>query len=1205
VFVLFLYFPLTTVVSGGYYAAQGASPGAQTESPKAVIHHLTNTTYDNGFLGSPGQNSWLGQPSGIGKDVVAWTDSAATTTSFVGYTYVDQKSGELKTGNWTLPAGAAAPWFSQGYLFADVNAQGSSSAVSFDPYSGQTSSLPIYQNQDYTINYGTPVNNGTYFVTIVSVSVKLQDTYTANVQEIDTATIGSGSWSTAVPYDYQEESGTCDNGYSGYDFPFQSSVPQAIYVGDQKNFAWVRENYRLGTDFYGCPIAIPTSDDIVLNAGTVVASYPIYYNSTSGATSGSAEIRGFWGHIILYSATESGTTTLKVYDTSTGTTSPALPPGQDFCGPDAGCVFPYYYTDFRSDGNSLIWASLNSTLTGATIYVWNSKVGMKALTGTIPYGGLTTMVVGVSGQWAMWTNKTEAGQASIGYVNFYNLQDQSHFSLPVSGFSSEIDTDAGGNFVLYDFQAGRMVWVTGEYANQPGYASLHVYDLNRREAGQNPYNDVNFNFISGSISGPVMITSDEIFFTAVPSNEASSSGSSGPLQVFAVKAPTLIPVIIIPDFARTRLDVGKNQTWPGASPPPYLTSKQKKSQLVTDFTLCGGPCGDRYKLFLNQSLPLYTPSNFSKSVKVKSIFDYKTVPLQHTPITPNGVPAINIVINKTLAKITNEYAGLENSLSSIGYQMGVNMFTMPYDWRFDNSFHYLELDKLIEIAQNDTGAYQVILVGHGNGGLIAEGYPTSGGPRGLWINTVISIGTPFAGDPKAYYSLISGYGFGNPTADTMAMKILLQDYVSIYEQLPTQSFVISAGNTTKLPKLVTFNDLANWCASSANACLSPIQSYSISFHGFNETVYKGKTTLATVPLKQGENPETVMKNYTGATSFSLKATKANTWRLNGTDMSSADAFLSGFTGSHQIAVPTINIVGAGVQTLSAFVMRQANSTEVKKGQYLDYYNEYNGTMEKVVLVPYFSNGDGTVPLWSEADGDPNVTNLYFYTSSNHDKMVSDRSVDSMIQNVMNGARTEEDLCGGTPTNCKFDAHHISKNTEKTNFVLHSDAELIVNYTGDGSTFGLNMFGGVDENATRGSFADVQGVEYVTVNNATSPLSVSLNGTTTGDFTLDVSLQGANNASYAYQGVPVANGSISLMAFDALSASASHPPTLTTRNGGSTYTNTGGNQNGGAPGSGLSIPGGTLLFVAPIAIVVLAVVGALLYRSRRKRGALGG
>jgi hypothetical protein len=101
--------------------------------------------------------------------------------------------------------------------------------------------------------------------------------------------------------------------------------------------------------------------------------------------------------------------------------------------------------------------------------------------------------------------------------------------------------------------------------------------------------------------------------------------------------------------------------------------------------------------------------------------------------------------------------------------------------------------------------------------------------------------------------------------------------------------------------------------------------------------------------------------------------------------------------------------------------------------------------------------------------------------------------------------------------------------------------------------------------------------------------------------LDVSLQGANNASYAYQGVPVANGSISQMALSPLSASASHPPALTTNNGGSVYTNTGGNQNGGAPGSGLSIPGGTLLLVVPVVVIVLLAVGAFLYRSRKKRG----
>jgi hypothetical protein len=1198
-FLLFLYFPLTAVISSGYYMANGASPSVSTESPKAVINQLTNSSYDNALLGSPGQNSWLGEPTGIGRDVVAWQGISANAPGSIGYSYVDQKSGELKAGTWSPSAAAASPWFSNGYLFADSSDASGSSVISYDPSSGQTSTLPLYPTGG-DVDYGSPVNNGTFFSSIASVTETLSDSFTQNVQEIDTATMGSGSWTTVVPPDYQEESGSCNNGYSSYDFFFQPSIPSYVFVGDQGSFAWVRENYRLSSDASGCPLAVPVSVDIVLNAGTTVASYPVEYNYTSGSSSGGAAIVGFWGHIILFSGTENEATTYKVYDTSTGTTSPTLPPGQDFCGPDAGCIFPYYYTDFKSDGNSLIWASLNSTGNGAAIYIWNSRIGLKSLTGTLSYRGLTDMVVGVSGAWAMWSNETIVGQGTVGYLNFYNFQDQSRVSVSVSGFTSDIDTDSGGNFVLFDFEAGRMVWVTGEYADQPGYSVLHVYDLNRLEAGLNPYNDVNLGFISGSISGPVLITPDEVFFTAVPSGESSASGNLGPLQVFAIKPPTLVPVVIIPDFARTRLNVGKNQTWPGASPPPYLTSKQKKAQAVTDFTLCGGPCGDRFKLFLNQSLPLYTPSNFSKSVKVGSIFDYKTVPLQHTPITPNGAPAVNVVINKTLSKLTNTYAGLESALTSVGYQMGVNMFTMPYDWRFDDSFQYAELGALIQIAQNDTGAYQVILIGHGNGGLIAEGYASTEAPGRYWINSIITIGTPFAGDPKAYYALLSGYGFGNPTADTAAMKILLQDYVSIYEQLPTQSFVISAGNTTKLPKLVTFNDLANWCAASANACLSPSQTYTMSFQGFNETVMKGKTALATVPLSQGENPEIVMKNYTGATSYTLTSTKQNTWSLNGTDIASADAFLSSFTGSNQIAVPTYAIVGAGVQTLSAFIMRQANSTEVKKGQYLEYYSPYDGTTSKVVLVPYFSNGDGTVPLWSQVDTDPNVTSLYFYTSSNHDKMVSDKGVDAMIQSILNGGRTEEDLCGGTPPNCKFDAHHISKNSEKANFVLHSDAELIVNDTGDASTFGLNMFGGIDENTTRGSYENMQGVEYVTVNNATSPLQVSLNGTQTGAFTLDTTLEGANNASFAYQNVPVANGSLALASFNPLQVTGSAAPQLTTSGAaqpGGTTTSTGSSQGGSAVPE---FPGGIMVAVSVILIIVLAVAGVLLGSRTKNR-----
>ena len=43
------------------------------------------------------------------------------------------------------------------------------------------------------------------------------------------------------------------------------------------------------------------------------------------------------------------------------------------------------------------------------------------------------------------------------------------------------------------------------------------------------------------------------------------------------------------------------------------------------------------------------------------------------------------------------------------------------------------------------------------------------------VETIITIGSPFAGSPKPYYGLLMGYTFGNWFAEDWFMKKLLQN----------------------------------------------------------------------------------------------------------------------------------------------------------------------------------------------------------------------------------------------------------------------------------------------------------------------------------------------------------------------------------------------------------------------------------------------
>src|SRR5207245_5446347 len=104
-----------------------------------------------------------------------------------------------------------------------------------------------------------------------------------------------------------------------------------------------------------------------------------------------------------------------------------------------------------------------------------------------------------------------------------------------------------------------------------------------------------------------------------------------------------------------------------------------------------------------------------------------------------------------------------------------------------------------------TGQSKVIMIAHSTGGVISEAYTISnqmnsllGRPRRDTVNSIITIGTPFWGVPKAYYGLADGYDFGNLLAPVDAMKLIAQNATALYQLLPRQSFVTDTTTGTSL-----------------------------------------------------------------------------------------------------------------------------------------------------------------------------------------------------------------------------------------------------------------------------------------------------------------------------------------------------------------------------------------------------------------------
>ncbi len=143
--------------------------------------------------------------------------------------------------------------------------------------------------------------------------------------------------------------------------------------------------------------------------------------------------------------------------------------------------------------------------------------------------------------------------------------------------------------------------------------------------------------------------------------------------------------------------------------------------------------------------------------------------------------------------LTDVYSGLIGSLKEQGYVEGSDLRLFPYDWRKDPTFAADQLGQLVDRTLRETGAPQVVLIGHSQGGLIARDYVVRGGaPK---VKATISLATPFLGAPMAYKALEYGWDLGIKVPGTnwgvMApdqIKLLAQNYPSVYALSPSARY---------------------------------------------------------------------------------------------------------------------------------------------------------------------------------------------------------------------------------------------------------------------------------------------------------------------------------------------------------------------------------------------------------------------------------
>jgi pimeloyl-ACP methyl ester carboxylesterase len=513
------------------------------------------------------------------------------------------------------------------------------------------------------------------------------------------------------------------------------------------------------------------------------------------------------------------------------------------------------------------------------------------------------------------------------------------------------------------------------------------------------------------------------------------------------------------------------------------------------------------------------------------------------------------------------YGGMEDALVRDGYVKGTTLFTFPYDWRVDNAQHFTELDSLVMTALRESGAPKVVLLAHSMGGLIARGYLLScpACKYNSKVDSVVTMGTPYWGSPKPFYALTMGYSFGNGGFPLQQMKFLAQNFPAAYELLPRVPFVFNFGSPAQVPLSDTF-----------------------------ALQYSGVT-----PNSDGE----YVNSHDTA------------WTLNRDLLTTANSLYSNFgtpqsPASYPAGVKFYAIIGDGVSTVSGYWASPATQKEIADHQYV----VLDGN--PVVLIPQYSDGGGTVPLWSLAIG--SATKYYVADTGNgasaHGALPNNPQVQDIVVAI---------LGGNPPKPSEFPPPRANPNpltvipeydgytatfSNRIDFIIHSSALLTVVDTATGQKLGYTGPGTVVENVTSGSFEDLDGVQYASASSG-STYKVTVNGTATGSFSLMVNITSGNRfISFAYPETAAVAGSISTLTISpgavlAAGNSSSSLPSLATGSAASvspsvlefrTATSTG----AGYPSSWASLVVGAALLAA-VVLIPAALVAVAIRRRRAK------
>ena len=384
------------------------------------------------------------------------------------------------------------------------------------------------------------------------------------------------------------------------------------------------------------------------------------------------------------------------------------------------------------------------------------------------------------------------------------------------------------------------------------------------------------------------------------------------------------------------------------------------------------------------------------------------------------------------------------------------------------------------------------------GGVISRGYIYSSAERAAQIDSLITMGTPYWGAAKAYYALVDGYQFGNDTVNKNLMKVLGQNMPAAYQLLPRIPFIRDAKTRNMLSLQDSFGIRYKWFEGATNNMLS---------------------------------------------SDTYIPTKDNVLELNQGLLKQSDAFFAsvGTPDKPKPLPPQIKqyaIIGTGVATLGGYTLRERRPTDES------FLELPKGT--PVVLVPFPTTGDGTVPLWGAQTSAANAS--YCIPTmrddpTSHGGLAQNKRVQALVKQIIQGK-----LTATNQYDCSKLGGGLTVEEPISQFTLHSNAHLSISDE-RGKLVGFNAKGGISEDLPSGSFLSTDSGEYAWIADPNQTLKVQVNGTDPGKFTLDVDItKDGKTTTFVYPQVPVKQGTLAQFVINPSQITTAFPEMQVTTDG---------------------------------------------------------